>query len=190
MDLKSFLNTIPEEISSSESDDEKKIIEIIYFSTKVPALRSYYIVNSKEYGEILNLQKDIFIDNFLNNECLTSNNLDIHIIKKKENIILINNFLKIFGNPFDILEYINSFEKPIFLNNENFTDSDKLVSTFNHFNLSLSSMSSSDEINVEEITNITEVIDEYNKQGKIISSISNINMKDKIINELKDNISK
>ena len=88
MEHNNLLNSIPEDISTSENDTNmnKLVVELIYFSDYIHAIKSYYLLTNDEYENLINLQRDIYIDNFLNNERLDKDKLDIHIIQNTNNI--------------------------------------------------------------------------------------------------------
>lgn len=154
--FKHFLNTINE--SSDDIIDENKIyIELTYFSDSIPAIKSYYILTSEEYEELKLLYMDIYIENFINSETLTKDKLDIYEINNSNNIKIIYKFINLYGNPFDILQLINS-KKNI---KKNCTD------------ILITEFSDSDNINKDEtdsddyIQTMTDIIETYNKSNKV-----------------------
>jgi hypothetical protein len=110
---KNVLNTIFEDESSSDSKPVDRLyIEITYFSDNMPSIKSYYMMSEIEYKDLKTLHMDLYLDDFINEEELSRDKLDIHIIHNSNNIRLCRDFLKLFGNPFDI--YYNSKQKKIF----------------------------------------------------------------------------
>lgn len=171
------LHPIPESISTSESDNQDKIaVEIIYYPDTLPTLKSYYLLSYDEYNDLLKIHRDLYIENFINNEKLTKDKLDIHIIQNDDNIILCKNFIKIFGNTFDILNYINNIK----ISNDDLD--------INNFIINDDKFSDDSEISSENnlIDTITDIIDIYNKSNQIDNRINNILIKDDIIDELKN----
>ena len=177
MEFNNTLNTITEDTSTSETDknDTKLVVEIIYYSDSLPAIKSYYLLTNIEYENLINLHRDLYIDNFLNNEKLDKDNLDIHIIHNLNNINLCKEFISTFGNTFDILSYITTLKTYNDVNNINNYDIDN-----NNFSDNLESDSDSNKIDT-----ITEIIDTYNKCGKIDKRIINLIATDDIVDELK-----
>ena len=109
---KNALNIIFEDESSSDSNIVDKVyVEITYFSDSISSIKSYYIMSQSEYRDLKTLYMDLYLDNFINNEVLTQNNIDIHIINNPNNIKLCKDILKVFGNPFDILSLIKEKKK-------------------------------------------------------------------------------
>lgn len=147
------LFTIEENELSSE--DNNLYIEITFLSDYLPTIKSYYIMNSEEYKNLKILYMDIYIENFINNETLTKNKLDIHIINNKNNINIIKDFIKLFGNSFDILKHIYSKKNEF-----------NQINDLQNF-LSSNSESESDDI----ISSITEIINTYNKTNVINNEI-------------------
>jgi hypothetical protein len=176
MEHNNLLNSIPEDISTSETDTNtnKLVVEIIYYSDFMSAIKSYYLLTNEEYENLMNLHRDIYIENFINNERLDRDKLDIHIIQNTNSIKLCKEFLSIFGNTFDILSYISNFKNSDINNLNNF------IIDNNKFSEELGSDSDSNKIDT-----ITEIIDTYNKSGKIDERINNLISKDDIIDELK-----
>ena len=185
--INSFLEPIPEISSSDDSNNNinninKLMVEIIYYPDNIPPIKSYYLMNQVEYDNLINLHIDLFIENFINDENINKDNLDIHIINNSDNIELCKKFISVFGNTFDILSYLLKKKSTINDNPNigiyynNYSDSDSLSET----NLK----NNSDE----NIDTITEVIDSYNKLGIInkdkISNLINNNINDDIINEI------
>ena len=168
MEHNNILNSIPEDISTSETDTNmnKLVIEIIYYPDFMPAIKSYYLLTNDEYENLINLHRDLYIENFFN-ERLDKDKLDIHIIQNINNIKLCKEFLSIFDNPFDILSYITDFKN---------TDINNFIIDNNKF---------SEETDSDNIDTITEIIDIYNKSGKIDSRINCLISNDDVLNELK-----
>ena len=169
-----ILNSIPEDISTSETDTNinKLVVEIIYYSDFMPAIKSYYLLTNEEYENLMNLQRDIYIENFFNNERLEKDKLDIHIIQNINNIKLCKEFLSTFGNTFDILSYITNFK-----NHD--------INNLNNFIIDNNKFSDELETDSDKIDTITEIIDTYNKSGKIDSRINCLISNDDVLDELK-----
>ena len=89
-------------------DENKLCVEITYDSESLMFLKSYYMMTQNEYDDLKTQHIDIFIENFINNEDLTKDKLDIHIVQNTNSVKLINDFIQAFGNPFDILLAINN----------------------------------------------------------------------------------
>jgi len=89
-------------------ENNELCIELTYFSDTSPAIKSYYLMSPTEYEELNSLYMDIYIENFMNGETLTKDNLDIYLINNSSNILICKNFIEQFGNPFDILTLINA----------------------------------------------------------------------------------
>jgi hypothetical protein len=188
---KNVLNTIFEDESSSDSKPVDRLyIEITYFSDNMPSIKSYYMMSEIEYKDLKTLHMDLYLDDFINEEELSRDKLDIHIIHNSNNIRLCRDFLKLFGNPFDILQLIKEKKKAFDLNqkkmiqsnillNDNFSDTSDENDFINENELSepiikpsnkkknnnndLSSDSESDDY----IEAMTEIIETYNKSKKV-----------------------
>ena len=96
---KQMLNPIIEE-------NNDLCVELTFYSDSLPAMKSYYIMNSADFEELNSLHMDIYIENFVNSETLTKNNFDIYLINNPSNIVICKNFIEQFGNPFDIMALI------------------------------------------------------------------------------------
>ena len=112
---KNYTNIHEREITSERSNDRSPVlaednnlyIELTYYTETMQQIKSYYIMTLSEYEELKSLHMDLYIENFLNDEKLTKDNLDIYVINNKENINILKKFINVFGNPFDILGLIN-----------------------------------------------------------------------------------
>jgi hypothetical protein len=112
---KNYTNIHEREITSERSldhspvlaEDNNLYIELTYYTETMQQIKSYYIMTLSEYEELKSLHMDLYIENFLNDEKLTKDNLDIYVINNKENINILKKFINVFGNPFDILGLIN-----------------------------------------------------------------------------------
>jgi hypothetical protein len=107
------LKTVPEidsgsENNNNENDNGKLCIELTFYPDTLPSIKSYYLMTPTEYEELKTLHLDLFIENFINDEDLTKEKLDIYLINNSNNIKTIKNFINQFGNPFDIINYINA----------------------------------------------------------------------------------
>ena len=108
MNTKSPLNTIYEDDSSSDQNLINTVcVEITYFPDNLPAIKSYYLMSQIEHKDLITLYMDLYIENFINEEELTKDKIDIYVINNSNNINICRNFLKTFGNPFNILNLIN-----------------------------------------------------------------------------------
>lgn len=126
---KQTLNTIFEEESSSEHNNSENVyVEITYFPDNMPAIKSYYVMNQNEYKDLKTVYLDLYIDDFINEEELTKDKIDIHIINNPNNIKLCKEFLKIFGNPFDILTLIGEKKKVFESNQKKFSTNKQVLS--------------------------------------------------------------
>jgi hypothetical protein len=160
--LKQNLNTI-EESPDDNIDNNNLCIELTYYSDSIPAIKSYYILTAEEYEELKLLHMDLYIENFINSETLTKDKLDIYEINNNKNIIIIDEFIKLYGNPFDILQLINS--------NKN---TKKIIKKQN-IDILATEFSDSDDHIIEKnesdsddyIETMTEIIETYNKFKKV-----------------------
>ena len=183
------LNPIKEEI---DSDDEIIIknnslcIELTFFADTLPSIKSYYILSKTEYDELKIMHLDLYIENFINEETLSKDKLDIHIVAGIKNIELISLFLDKFGNPFDLLLYINE-KKTNSEHKSKHKSKNKLLDIFEY---NKDTETDSDDY----INSMTEIIDSYNKNSKIDEekliklSLKNPEiLNDNIINDIKNN---
>ena len=206
--IKHILEPILEDqnIYNNQNLIDKLYIEIIYFSDTMPHIKSYYIMNEIEYKDLKSLHIDLFIENFLNEENLTKDKLDIHLIQNPNSQNHIINFINLFGNSFDILNFINikKNKSNSGLLNNNFSDSDSDLS--NSLTNELSELIQKPKINIKYdhetdsdsdnyINTITEIIEIYNKTSFIddikINKLTTTRpdlLKDNIINELNNSI--
>lgn len=187
--LKQMLNPIIEETN-------ELCVELTFYPDSIPAMKSYYIMNSSDYEELNTLHLDIYIEDFMNNETLTKNNFEIYLINNPSNIIICKNFIEQFGNPFDIMALIyakkskngNINVKKNLSQNEllsnNFSDSEISIDagatetesdSFEYSERMIKCKKQSQIIDDNGINTLTEIIDTYNKT-KIIdkSKIQNI----------------
>jgi len=167
-------------------EDSELCIELTFFSDILPAIKSYYIMNQVEYEELISLYVDIYIENFIDDEILTKDKLDIHLIKKSSNILICKNFIKLFGNPFDILMLINAKKiRNIETNSKHINMTNDILTTeFSDSDTQLKYENSdidSDSIEYSErmirpknktqddkcISTFTDIIDIYNKTQKV-----------------------
>ena len=108
------LKTVPEIDSGSENNNDndndncKLCIELTFYPDTLPSIKSYYFMTPIEYEELKTLHLDLFIENFINDEDLTKEKLDIYLINNSNNIKMIRSFINQFSNPFDIINYINA----------------------------------------------------------------------------------
>ncbi len=196
---KQLLNPIIEE-------NNELCVELTYFSDILPAIKSYYLMTSTEFEELNSLYMDIYIENFINGETLTKDNLDIYLINNSSNIMLCKNFIEQFGNPFDILTLINAKKLK---NTEIKNKTDLLTTDFSDTDTSIeynNSETESDSVEYSEqiirsknktkeddkcINTLTEIIHTYNKTKKInkdkveyIASNKPELLKDDILNDI------
>lgn len=158
-------------------DPNEIVVEISFYPNHFPQIRSYYVMDHTEYEELENIEIDLFIDNFFDNEDLTSDQLYIHVIQNENMCKLIKEFLYKFGNPFDILTYIKQLQ-----HNKNNIEVQRTNTT----------KQSNENDGNNCIDTITEIIESYNKSGTIdhkkietLKSISkNKIIDDEIINDL------
>lgn len=148
---KQTLNTIFEEESSSEHNNSENVyVEITYFPDNMPSIKSYYVMNQNEYKDLKTIYLDLYIDDFINEEELTKDKIDIHIINNPNNIKLCKEFLKIFGNPFDILTLIGEKKKVFESNQKKFsTNKQVLANNFSDTSDSETSNKNSDDNNLD-----------------------------------------
>lgn len=101
------------ENDNNDANNQKNnlYIELTYYPDTLPQIKSYYIMTNEQYRELKTLHMDLYIDNFLNDEDLTKDKLDIYVINNINNIKILKNFINKYGNPFDILNYINEKKK-------------------------------------------------------------------------------
>jgi hypothetical protein len=107
------LRSVPEidsgsENNNNENENGKLCIELTFYPDTLPSIKSYYLMTPIEYEELKTLHLDLFIENFINDEDLTKEKLDIYLINNSNNIKIIKSFINQFGNPFDIINYINA----------------------------------------------------------------------------------
>jgi hypothetical protein len=193
-----ILDSISEVVDSDDDNTnlDKLYVEITYYPDHMPQIKSYYKLTKDEYKEITTIYMDLYIDNFINGEKITKDNLDIHIINNPINIEKCKNFIETFGNPFDILLYIN--ERKI----RSFTvktkedsleiDSDSEIfknSTLNENQYILKS-NFSDSDSDEYINTLTDIIGTYNKTKTININNEEIERynKDDVIKEIIEDI--
>lgn len=193
-----ILDSISEVIDSDDDNTnlDKLYVEITYYPDHMPQIKSYYKLTKDEYKEITTIYMDLYIDNFINGEKITKDNLDIHIINNPINIEKCKNFIETFGNPFDILLYIN--ERKI----RSFTvktkedsleiDSDSEIfknSTLNENQYILKS-NFSDSDSDEYINTLTDIIGTYNKTKTININNEEIERynKDDVIKEIIEDV--
>lgn len=156
--MNKLLDSIPESSEKSSSEIEKIYIELVYFLDNLPVIKSYYILTEEEYKKLKMLYIDIYIENFINNETLTKDKMDIHIINNVCNKKIIDEFLNLYGNPFDILYLINqkkSNTQDTYIDFEKTSiddDSDDLVSSITDI---INSFNKTNIINNEKIIEIS-----------------------------------
>jgi len=172
---KQMLNPIIEE-------NNDLCVELTFYSDSLPAMKSYYIMNSADFEELNSLHMDIYIENFINSETLTKNNFDIYLINNPSNIVICKNFIEQFGNPFDILALINAKRtKKMEIKQINLINSELLINNFSDSEISIDETSSDTESDAVEYTEsmikskksaktddkcintLTEIIDTFNK---------------------------
>jgi hypothetical protein len=187
MNTKASINTIYEDDTSSDQNLINTVcVEITYFPDNLPALKSYYLMSQTEHKDLITLYMDLYIEDFINGEELTKDKMDIYVINNSNNIKVCRNFLKTFGNPFDILNLINEKKKEFEYNqkkfcslsqkktkqnliNDNFSDTSKSDNEDNVFqnNKNNNSDSDSDSDSDDYINTMTEIIGTYNKTKNI-----------------------
>jgi hypothetical protein len=187
------LKPIKEEINSDDEIDIKNnnsiCIEVTFFADTLPSIKSYYILSKEEYDSVRMMHLDLYLENFINEETLSKDKLDIHIITNIQNIELITKFLDRFGNPFDILLYIN--EKK---NNVEHKSNSNIKSKNKNKLLDIFESNKDTETDSDDYINtMTEIIDSYNKNAKLDEekliklSLKNPEiLNDNIINEIKN----
>lgn len=190
--------------NDNNCDENKLYIELTYYPDTLPQIKSYYIMTDEQYRELKTLHIDLYIENFLNNEDLTKDKLDIYVISNVNNIKIYKNFIDKYGNPFDILNYIHEKKKRNSLtpNNKDIDELQKKL--FNDINLLNNSFSEENELNdginkpklnddsesdtnvCDTIDTITDIIDNFNKTKRFDKNmLKNSNIKnDEIINEI------
>lgn len=154
-------------------DLDKLYIEIIYYLDNLPTIKSYYIMSNDEYNNLITIYMDIYIENFINNEVLSKDKLDIHIIKNLDNIHIINNFLNIYGNPFDILNYIYSKKSFINIHDKEINSDSSPRSDLNEIiikkpKIIVDNYNNDDDNNILDIVDtVSDLINSFNKSNKI-----------------------
>lgn len=194
-----ILDSITEVVDSDDDNDnlDKLYVEITYYPDHMPQIKSYYKLTKDEYKDITTIYMDLYIDNFINGEKITKDNLDIHIINNPINIEKCKNFIETFGNPFDILLYINerkirSFTVKTKKDDESEINSDSEI--FKNLTLNenqyISKSNFSDSDSDEYISTLTEIIGTYNKTQTININDEEIEKynKDDIIKEIIEDV--
>lgn len=193
-----ILDSITEVVDSDDDNNLDKIyVEITYYPDHMPQIKSYYKLTKDEYKEITTLYMDLYIDNFINGEKITKDNLDIHIINNPVNIEKCKNFIEIFGNPFDILLYINERKIRSFTvkkKKDDGSETDSNSEIFEHLTLNenqhICKSNFSDSDSDEYINTLTEIIGIYNKTKTININDEEIEKynKDDVIKEIIEDI--
>lgn len=140
--------------------DDKLCIEITYYPDSLPSIKSYYLMTNNEYEELKALHMDIFIENFMNNDDLTKDKLDIHIVNNNSNIRIFKDFINMFGNSFDILSLVNARKLS---QSDKISQKHALLDNFSDNEIKLRSSEQSSTDSDEYISVMTEMIDKYNK---------------------------
>jgi hypothetical protein len=136
--------------SQSTLKSDNLCIELTYFPDTLSSIKSYYIMTQEEYLNLKTLHMDIYIENFINNEDLTKDKLDIHIVSNINNIKIFKNFIELFGNSFDIINLIN-----IKKNNPTLKTNPKLKSTLKtNLTKKISKSESDSDFSSDSMTNI------------------------------------
>jgi hypothetical protein len=189
---------------NNNSDENKLYIELTYYPDTLPQIKSYYLMTDEQYRELKTLHVDLYIENFLNNEDLTKDKLDIYVISNVNNIKICKKFLDKYGNPFDILNYIHEKKKrnSLIPNNKDIDDLENklfkdvsllnnLFSDENELNDGINKPKLTDDFDTDTnvcdtIDTITDIIDNFNKTKRIDKNmLKNSNIKnDEIINEI------
>jgi hypothetical protein len=195
-----ILDSITEVVDTDdETDLDKLYIEITYYPDHMPQIKSYYKLTKDEYKEITTMYMDLYIDNFINGEKITKDNLDIHIINNPLNIEKCKNFIETFGNPFDILLYINerkirSFTAKTKKEDGIHSESDSECEVFKNLTLNdnqyISKSNFSDSDSDEYISTLTEIIGTYNKTKTVNINNEDIEKynKDDVIKEIIEDV--
>ena len=203
-DTKTVLESIPE---------GNIIVELTYYPDTMPSIKSYYMMTNIEYEELKTLHMDLYIENFMDNEDLTKEKLDIYVINNLINIQIIKNFINQFGNPFDIIHFIyvkQTIQRQKQTNKmvetkgkincliDNYSDSNsdtilepiiKPINKKSVINLDTETdiKNSSDSDSDSYIMSVADIIDTYNKTNKIdnekIKKISSGKNKLNILND-------
>jgi hypothetical protein len=180
------LKPISEDESPNTEPDltNKILVEISYFPDTLPSIKSYYMWSHEELETFKSLHMDLYIENFLNNEDLTKEKIDIYVVNNPKNIEICRNFLNIYSNPFDIKMLINdrlqnkntnyrfnNLEKDFSeFGSESISDLDQPIvqpkNKHQHQHQHHTSESDSDEY----IETMTEIIETYNKSKQIDES--------------------
>lgn len=159
--FKQNLNPIDESSDDNNDINDNLCIELTYYPDSIPAIKSYYILTPEEYEELKSLHMDLYIENFINDEILTKDKLDIYHVINSKNIKIIDEFIKLYGNPFDIIQLINSKKNSKIKNTEilatEFSDSDDIKAK-------------NDTDSDDYIQTMTEIIETYNKSKKVDES--------------------
>ena len=185
--LKHMLNPIIEETN-------ELCVELTFYPDSIPAIKSYYIMNSSDYEELNTLHLDIYIEDFINNETLTKNNFEIYLINNPSNIIICKNFIEQFGNPFDIMALVYAKKNKNINTKKNLSQNELLINNFSDSEISIDQATTETEsdsfeysermikckktpqiIDDNGINTLTEIIDTFNKTNIIDKSkIQNI----------------
>lgn len=140
-------------------------IEIIYYPDSFPSIKSYYLMTNDEFEDLKALHMDMYIENFIGNDDLTKDKLDIHIVNNNSNIKIFKDFLDMFGNSFDILNLI--YAKKLNQSDKN-SQKHVLLNNFSDNETKLRSSEQSSVLDSDEYINVmTEMIDKYNKSQTI-----------------------
>jgi len=78
-----------------EQDNNDLCIELTYYPDNIPSIKSYYFMSPSEYEELKSLHLDLYIENFIENEELTKDKLDIYLVNNSNNINIIRIINKI-----------------------------------------------------------------------------------------------
>ena len=193
-----------DESPNTEPDTTNKyMVELTYYPDTLPPIKSYYLWSHEELENFKSLHMDLYIENFLNDEDLTKEKIEIYIVNNPKNIEICVNFLKIYSNPFDILSFINdrlhnkttnykfnNLENNFSESNSG-SDSNQPIITPKNQNVNIANSESDSEDYIETMTEIIEI---YNKSKKIDESkIEKLTaqkpemLNDQILNELLNN---
>ncbi len=166
------------ENDSNENTTNKLCIELTYYSDSIPSIKSYYFMSSEEYEELENMHIDLYIEDFMNGEDLTKEKLDIYLINNPKNILVIEEFLRLYGNPFDILSYIKTLSEQI---------SEPIMKPKKTYEINSESETETDS--EDSIDVMTEIINNFNKTKTFdkeqLNKYPNL-LNDNIINEINE----
>jgi len=147
------------------------IVQVFYLYSNLPKITTYYEFNIEQL-DIFEFWYNTFDEYYIDNLLISRDTIQYKLIETQDNMNFLSNFLKLFDNPFEILEQIDDLSN-IFDTRDNISNNsdNSLIEETECINDLISAHLNGDDENVKRL-------------------LLNINTDDDIVNDIRKKIKK